>query len=312
MKSADTKFYIGADSGGTKIDLVLVNESGKITGNIKFKGIHYSVAGPVDYSDKVSAIIRKAVSGKGLKLKNCLGICIGIAGAREKKDRNKLRKLFIRNLSVRNTLISTDALTALYGAFEGRNGIILISGTGSVLYGLYDGRIIRVGGWGRVIGDEGGGYWIGKKALNALAKEFDTAEIIKKESSLSREINSEFGINRMNLNDMVFKNNFGIQKIAPLVLKLAEEGSTVCSNIISEAAGDLIYHVKTFLKIAEPEEVIDISFIGSLVENDNILSRTLKKEMLKLKKISVVEKKHSPAYGAYLLLTDNSNLIKLL
>ncbi|MBK9332775.1 MAG: hypothetical protein IPM96_10345 [Ignavibacteria bacterium] len=168
--------------------------------------------------------------------------------------------------------------------------MILISGTGSVLYGYYNNKINRVGGWGRVIGDEGSGYWIGKKALNIAAKEYDTSFLTKKESELSELLRVKFGINRLNLNDRIFKNKFEIQKITPVVLELAGKNSEVCKNIVSEAVADLMYHINAYLNIARPEIVMDISLIGSLVENENILSRKLKKEIMKLKKVKLVEK----------------------
>jgi len=309
MNFSGTKFYLGADSGGTKFELIIVSEYGRIIRKFKFIGIHYSVSGPVSYCETISKYISTAVKKAGFDINNCKGLCIGLAGAREESDRRKLKSLFRKKPGIRNTLITSDALTALYGAFEGRSGIILISGTGSVLYGYFNNKINRVGGWGRIIGDEGSGYWIGKKALNIIAKEYDTFINTKKESDLSELLRVKFGINRLNLNDRIFKNKFEIQKITPFVLELAEKNSEVCINIIREAVSDLIYHINAYLDIAKPEIVMDISLIGSLVENENILSRKLKKEIMKLKKVNLVEKKHSPAYGAYLLISGSTKFL---
>jgi len=290
--------------------MIIVSESGRIIKKFKFKGIHYSVSGPVSYCDHITDYIFTALKKTGFDINNCKGLCIGLAGAREDSDRKKLQNLFRKKTGIKNTLITTDALTALYGAFEGRNGIILISGTGSVLYGYYDNKIHRVGGWGRIIGDEGSGYWIGRKALNIAVKEYDSFKITKKESELAELLRLKFGITRLNLNDRIFKNNFEIQKVTPLVLELAAKKSGVCMNIISEAVSDLMYHINSYLKIAEPKNVIQISLIGSLVENENILSRNLKKEIMKLKKVKLVEKKHSPAYGAFLLISGGKKFLK--
>jgi len=309
MKHTESKFYIGADSGGTKFELLLVDLSGKILKSFRLKGIHYSVSGPQIYSDKITEYIQTVVNKSGLKIENCIGICIGLAGAREESDRTKLASLFKRKTQVRNIIITSDAMTALIGAFEGKEGIILISGTGSVLYGFYDNKLKRIGGWGRIIGDEGSGYWIGKKALNIATKEYDACENIKSQSKLCKILYSEFGIDRSNLNDKIFKENFDIQKITPVVLDLASEKSKVCIEIIETAVSDLIYHIKTYIDFVKPERELKIALIGSLIENENILSQKLKKEILKLKKVKTVEKKHSPAYGAYLLISGGSNLL---
>lgn len=310
MKHTESKFYIGADSGGTKFEMIFADESGKVLKNFRLKGIHYSVAGPQKYSEKITEYIQSAVKKSGLNIENCLGICIGLAGAREESDRTKLVKLFKQKLNVRKIIVTSDAMTALIGAFEGNEGIILISGTGSVLYGYYDEVIKRIGGWGRIIGDEGGGYWIGKKALNIAAKEFDSCKNKKLQSQLCKKLYSEFGIDRSNLNDMIFKENFDIQKITPVVLDLAAKKSKVCIEIIETAVTDLIHHIITYLDFVKPERELKIALIGSLIENENILSVKLNKEILKLKKVKTVVKKHSPAYGAYLLISGGSNLLK--
>jgi N-acetylglucosamine kinase-like BadF-type ATPase len=44
----------------------------------------------------------------------------------------------------------------------------VISGTGSVAVGSHDGRTVQVGGWGFLLGDEGGGYWVVREALRVL------------------------------------------------------------------------------------------------------------------------------------------------
>ncbi|MCL4278865.1 MAG: hypothetical protein KJZ60_04155, partial [Ignavibacteriaceae bacterium] len=70
--------------------------------------------------------------------------------------------------------VISDAHIALEGAFPDSAGCILIAGTGSILFGKDEkGVIHRVGGFGRLIGDEGSGYSIGRKALNAVSKSSD-------------------------------------------------------------------------------------------------------------------------------------------
>ena len=53
------------------------------------------------------------------------------------------------------------------------NGVVLISGTGSICFAEKAGVRQRVGGLGRILGDEGSGYQIGLQAIQAaLAEEF--------------------------------------------------------------------------------------------------------------------------------------------
>ncbi len=310
MKNISNGFIIGIDSGGTKCELLIADNNKKIIYSKFFKGIHYSLEGKSNYSNYISECITSALREAKLNLNDCSSIGIGIAGAREKKDRADLRKEFGRNLNFKKILITTDAMTALYGAFGGDEGIILISGTGSVLYGYSDSKVIRVGGWGRIIGDEGSGYWIGKRALNLVMKEYDSAKTNK--SLLSQRLFEIFRINNRNVNEKVFHKNFELQRIAPVVIRTAENKCSLSVQIVNEAVESLTNHIKTFLEVSGRTKKIKIAFIGSIIENKNLLSDKLKREIKKLKLIDVVLKKHTPAFGAALLAADNSELIKKL
>ena len=46
--------------------------------------------------------------------------------------------------------------------------MVVIAGTGSIAVGVdADGRTARAGGWGHILGDEGSGYDLGHRGLNA-------------------------------------------------------------------------------------------------------------------------------------------------
>jgi N-acetylglucosamine kinase-like BadF-type ATPase len=303
------RFFVGIDSGGTKCEVLITDKNKKKIFQKEFPGIHYSVSGPVLYSKNISGYIRSSLKISNLKLSRCMGICLGVAGAREEKDRKVLKKEFIKNLGFKNILVTTDAMTALSGAFGNEDGIILISGTGSVLYGRSGGEIIRTGGWGRIIGDEGSGYWIGKKGFNAIAKEFDLETINKKESLLRKALKENLNITKENLNRKVFDKDFEIQKAAPIVIECAENGEKVCREIIDEAVDGLFYLVQTYMKISKRKKPIEISYIGSIVENDNSVSRKLTIRIhSKLKNVKVVIKRHSSSYGAVFLAKNYLNM----
>ncbi|MBV6478713.1 MAG: N-acetylmuramic acid/N-acetylglucosamine kinase [Ignavibacteria bacterium] len=306
-------YFAGIDSGGTKCEVIICNEKRNLIFGKAYKGVHYSITGAENYSKIVSGMLKTSCRKTGLSISALDGICFGIAGARERKDRLALKRLLKKYTGITNVLVTTDAMTALYGAFEGEEGIILISGTGSVLYGYTNtGKfrgIKRVGGWGRILGDEGSGYWIGRKALNLISKEFDK---LNSESLLSKEINKRFNINPFNVNEKIFRKNFEIQKLAPVVIECAELNCTLSNEIIREAVDGLMYHINTYLNFTKRKTPMQIAFIGSIIENENLLSSKLKKEISKIKILNVVKKKHSPALGAALIAMDNPDYLSKL
>lgn len=56
---------------------------------------------------------------------------------------------------------------ALVSQFIEHEGIVLIAGTGSICFAKFGEKSLRVGGLGKYLGDEGGGYYIGKLAIKA-------------------------------------------------------------------------------------------------------------------------------------------------
>src|SRR5699024_3577731 len=75
--------------------------------------------------------------------------------------------------STASTTVDNDAIIALYSGTMGKPGIVQISGTGSITYGINEqGERSRVGGWGHFIDERGSGYGLGHDALHATFLEF--------------------------------------------------------------------------------------------------------------------------------------------
>ncbi|MBS1494277.1 MAG: hypothetical protein JST55_12240 [Bacteroidetes bacterium] len=293
------KYFIGIDSGGTKFDIVLTDARKKVLYKAKYPSCHYSVFGAEKTSEVLSGYVVKSIRKQKLKLENCAGICFGIAGAREEFDRKKLERLFKSRLKVKNVTVVTDAKNAITGAFDGGDGIILIAGTGSVLYGKYKGKLNRVGGWGRILGDQGSGFIIGREGLRELVKEYDERALGKKESIFSKLVSKRFGITSKNIVDKVFAKHFELQRVCETVIEAAEKKDKACLKIVKQGAQDLLGNIELYLKISKVKEKIEIAFIGSVIENDNILSRALRSGIKKkLKNVVVVRKKNEPTMGA--------------
>lgn len=78
---------------------------------------------------------------------------------------------FSRRFPAADVRVSNDALIALWGGLAGREGVAVLAGTGSIAMArAADGREARGGGWGYLLGDEGGGYWLGRQAITAYLR----------------------------------------------------------------------------------------------------------------------------------------------
>ncbi len=292
-------FYLGIDSGGTSYDVIAVSPENKILFKCSKEACHLNNVGLENFSRHICDSIKSILAQRKYKLTNCKGICIGVAGARYEKDRKKLRKFIENHLQTNKVIIETDTEIARYGAFGGGDGILLICGTGSILFGKITNKTYRIGGWGKILGDEGSGYKIGLEALKILTKEFDSKKF---NSKLARNLFLKFSITNENIIDKIYRENFNIQSITPLVIGLAGKRNKDCLRILMDASAELCNLIKLFFELSKGKKV-NFVLCGSLIEKNKFFSNILYKEIIKNfgNRINVISKKHSPEFGAYLM-----------
>ncbi len=177
-------------------------------------------------------------------------VIAGLAGVSIPENIETVTSLFADfGIDKRQLLLMTDAELALR-LLKG-NGIVLISGTGSICFMEKEGARQRVGGLGRILGDEGSGYQIGLSAIRAaLAEEFGYGPPTRLTPVLRAfyqvaEMKSLFP--KINSLDMSAAD---IAAAASFVFEEAEKNDAVASEIVSQAANDLRQLVTTALKIS--------------------------------------------------------------
>lgn len=62
-------------------------------------------------------------------------------------------------------VVANDAVTAHLGALGGEPGAVVVAGTGAIALAGDEHGWARADGWGTMLGDDGGGYWIARRAL---------------------------------------------------------------------------------------------------------------------------------------------------
>jgi N-acetylglucosamine kinase-like BadF-type ATPase len=121
----------------------------------------------------VREAIDSACAAAKLRRGDLIAAQIGLAGARRRELRERMRETLMP-LGVGEIEVVTDANIALYGATDGAPGLVVIAGTGSICCGINArGKRFCAGGWGPIAGDEGGGAWLARRALRAVAYAFD-------------------------------------------------------------------------------------------------------------------------------------------
>ena len=229
---------LGIDAGGTKTVCYLADESGRIVGDGRSGGANLQSHGELEVEKVLHHVIEQAIADRAIAP---AAMCLGVAGVDRQEDDQIVRGI-LRRLGFRtHALVVNDALIALVAGTGDEPGVVLISGTGSIAYGVNEaGFAARSGGWGYVLGDEGSGYWIGREALTAVMREADgrgtrtrlTALILEhfqlaKVDGLVREVYDR-GLQRQ-----------AIAALGPVVERARADGDVVAAEILAAASEEL-------------------------------------------------------------------------
>lgn len=164
---------VGVDGGGTKTEAVIIDASQRIMGEGRAGASNPLRVGVAGAAAAIREAIDKACVAAKVRRTDLIAAEIGLAGARRLELRERMHDS-LSTLGIRDLEIVTDADIALYGATDGAPGLVVIAGTGSICLGINGrGKKSWAGGWGPVAGDEGGGAWIARRALRAVACAFD-------------------------------------------------------------------------------------------------------------------------------------------
>lgn len=258
----------GIDAGGTATKCLLLDEEGKVLGEHQGPPANYQ-AGAEAAANAIKATLREAMAGAGLDRLAALGI--GIAGAGRKPELAKMEQLLGRLEGVDRYALTDDGEIAVLGAHQGQPGIVLIAGTGSIAYGLRrDGQMVRSGGWGAILGDEGSGYWIGLQAVRTVIR---SEEGRGGETALSTAVRQKLGITSLaSLPAMVYQSSLGRKELAslvPAVCKTAQQGDPAATAIIDTALAELVLLVQAVEKRMD-FPVAEVAVAGGLFANPSL------------------------------------------
>lgn len=146
--------------------------------------------------------------------------------------------------------VEHDAPAALAGATLGAPGIIVVAGTGSVVFGENAaGETSRTGGWGYVFGDEGSGFGLARDAIRAS---LDALDGVGPETSLVTVLTRVFGVTDLRLLPMVMYNGHisrdGVASAAREVLAAWQTGDEVAGRVVADGLEALARRVTSVSK----------------------------------------------------------------
>ncbi len=262
---------VGIDAGGTKTKVLVFDISTSTVREKIFPALNINGMKEESF-DALFDEILTYIDAQGI----CKALCIGCAGLSNNDLKNNLEAGFEKK-DISNYKILGDGEIAHFGALNGSDGIVLISGTGSICYAKKsDCSLARVGGWGHIIGDEGSAYSVARDALNAVSKTIDGYGNAKKLRDIFR---SEKGLGtREEIIAYVYKNDkSAVADLSKLVEKAARAGDIIAREIIEKNARELLRLVSAAYNNLAFDKA-KFTVLGGMLENDTVL----RKEFLRI------------------------------
>jgi N-acetylglucosamine kinase-like BadF-type ATPase len=297
---------LGADGGGTKTLGILADAHGNELarrqvgpGNPNVVGIEGATANLLELV--AGCCERAKVAPSGLS-----AAVFGLAGVAGATVRDRLAEALRNGMHARgwgkiHFALETDARVALEGAFGGGPGVVVIAGTGSNLIGkLPDGRVTSVGGWGRILGDEGSAFAIGAEAIRAVARDIDG----RTDAHVLRGLFAErLGwATRDAIIAAVYQDKHDLASLAPFVLEAAAADDPASEGILKRAASDITDQLGAIVARLGSAPSVGVVFVGGLIEHGTLYAKIVAEAIhARLPQVQIRQAESSPAQGAVLM-----------
>ena len=226
-----------------------------------------------------------------------------LAGCGTEEDRCALKQMCLEIWPNAKIVTGSDRDSGLAAALDRGDGIVVNAGSGSSVTGRRGERIERAGGWGHILGDAGGGYFLSIHALRLVLREHDLG---RSEMDFTAKILRVLSLN--NLDELVrwvqTADKMELAMLAPVVFEAATAGDGRMMEIIEEGARVLCEYteaVASRLHLLAPKVVL----IGGLFQRDSIYTHAFRRRLKKnLPDARVTTAERAPELGAAWLAAE--------
>ncbi|WNQ11995.1 BadF/BadG/BcrA/BcrD ATPase family protein [Paenibacillus aurantius] len=299
------RYTIGIDGGGTKTELAAVTLEGEPIASL-FGGASNAFSVGFDRAfAEVARLLERSWSETGLKPEGCVGLGVGLAGAGRDEDRLRWTQALQAKLAehglVKAVYVGNDAETALFGTAGKREGMVAISGTGSLVYGITpDGHQLRVGGWGHLLGDAGSGFTIGLRTLQAIVQSYDG---MAAPTLMSGSVLASVGLtDPVQLKDYAYapertKQDFAA--FARFCIEAAARGDAAAIGVLAAEASALAEQTSALIAKDSSFEEADLVLAGAIFANSELFRAAYADQLRKQwPKVRPTLMQRTAAYGA--------------
>lgn len=268
---------VGVDGGGSKTRAIVATDCGEQIASAEGTGSAVTPGSAARSADVIAAVVAEAIASAARPAERVRLLYVGVAGIGRAEERHALvDELEDRDIAD-EVVVESDASIAMTDAFGSGPGVILIAGTGSIAYGRSpSGVFARCGGWGLGIGDEGGGAWIGRRALGIVAASSDGRE---PPTALTGAILTAAQVNEVEelIPWSIAANPSDLAALAPVVFSAAANDDIRASALVSLAVEELALHIRALARqlFADERAAVPVALAGGLMKKGSYLRKKL-------------------------------------
>jgi len=270
-----TMIVLGLDGGGSKTRVIVADDTGAEIVSVEGPGSAVRPGRAEQSADVIAAVVKDALAAADMSHVVPKVLCAGVAGVGRDPERQALWQALVGRELAEEVVVHADAMVALDDAFGDGPGVLLVAGTGSVAFGRSPaGTFARCGGWGPVIGDEGSGAWIGRRALSVVAAASDGRE---PETALVGAVLTAAQVN--DVQELVAwaaaATPAALATLAPAVMSTADAGDLRANAILSIAVEELVLHVRTLARrlFVDERAALPVALAGGLLSRGSLLRK---------------------------------------
>ncbi len=248
----EQRYFVGIDGGGTKTALIACTPEGAEVAS--------AVCGPLNYNfigiDAALQNLGAGIATLDLPEGSIAAVGIGDPSIDDESE-SPIAKEFAKRaaeLLGAPVYIRSDAYMTLFALTgDQKSGVLIISGTGSMAIGENDAHGISVvGGWGRLTGDEGSGYYIGLEGIRAALR---AADGVAPQTTLTSAALKHFGVSTPRDLIPVFygESEPDVAGFSRRVAACAEDGDKIAKAILLDAAAHLARYASVLIEKCNAE-----------------------------------------------------------
>ncbi len=197
--------------------------------------------------------------------------------------------------------ITHDSVSSYLGALGDFPGAVIAAGTGAVTLAVGATDVVRIDGWGYIMGDAGSGYWMGRAALDAVMRDFDGRGPV---TALTEVVRADFpDLPRAYVE--LQRDPDRISRTASYAAAVARLSDTdeVARRICDDAAQELALAVSTGLRRVGEDcaEAPAVCFLGGVLRGERVRSQLISRLTATWPTLQVREPVATSLEGAALL-----------